>query len=294
MRIAEAAPGTLEDVRRPGAGRLHRGHDRGKQGAQAFLCEHLYQHYQVLRMTNQGAARDHDLFGAFVEDPRLLPPQYQTDGSRGNKPRATADYIAGMTDRYSMREHRACLPSARYDRRKHPLRDKSVAALQRIEEALFWRYISRVRDAGGRIQGRGAPHPGFFAGRSLPDPAWAIAGRISEERQRWSSPSARVSTTRQTNMTPAASASSPTSRTRRAMPSSSRACKILRTSNIAAPPATIPLLGDGAGILIQIPDQFLREEMARQGVALPPVGMYGVGMVFLPRQRCQPAFLRSR
>jgi glutamate synthase domain-containing protein 1 len=44
-----------------------------------------------------------------------------------------------------------------------------------------------------------------------------------------------------------------------------------------------PLLGDGAGILIQIPDQFLREEMARQNVALPPVGMYGVGMVFLPR-----------
>jgi glutamate synthase (NADPH/NADH) large chain len=44
-----------------------------------------------------------------------------------------------------------------------------------------------------------------------------------------------------------------------------------------------PLLGDGAGILIQIPDQFLREEMARQNVVLPPVGMYGVGMVFLPR-----------
>ncbi len=45
-----------------------------------------------------------------------------------------------------------------------------------------------------------------------------------------------------------------------------------------------PLMGDGAGILIQIPDQFFREEMARQGVTLPPAGEYGVGMVFLPKE----------
>jgi glutamate synthase (NADPH/NADH) large chain len=44
-----------------------------------------------------------------------------------------------------------------------------------------------------------------------------------------------------------------------------------------------PKLSDGAGILIQMPDRLLREEMARQGVKLPPVGQYGVGMVFLPR-----------
>ncbi len=45
-----------------------------------------------------------------------------------------------------------------------------------------------------------------------------------------------------------------------------------------------PLAGDGAGILIQIPDQFFREEMAKQGVTLPPLGEYGVGMVFLPQE----------
>jgi glutamate synthase (NADPH/NADH) large chain len=44
-----------------------------------------------------------------------------------------------------------------------------------------------------------------------------------------------------------------------------------------------PLLGDGAGILIQIPDAFFRAEMALQGVTLPVPGQYGVGMVFLPR-----------
>lgn len=45
-----------------------------------------------------------------------------------------------------------------------------------------------------------------------------------------------------------------------------------------------PLMGDGAGILIQIPDQLYREEMALQGVTLPPSGEYGVGMVFLPKE----------
>jgi len=44
-----------------------------------------------------------------------------------------------------------------------------------------------------------------------------------------------------------------------------------------------PLLGDGAGILIQIPDEFFRAEMALQGITLPAPGKYGVGMVFLPR-----------
>ncbi|MEN9492168.1 MAG: hypothetical protein RJA63_2617, partial [Pseudomonadota bacterium] len=45
-----------------------------------------------------------------------------------------------------------------------------------------------------------------------------------------------------------------------------------------------PLMGDGAGILIQIPDAFFREEMSKHGVKLPPAGEYGVGMIFLPKE----------
>jgi len=45
-----------------------------------------------------------------------------------------------------------------------------------------------------------------------------------------------------------------------------------------------PKASDGAGILIQIPDTFFREEMAKQGIKLPPPGQYGIGMVFLPRE----------
>jgi glutamate synthase domain-containing protein 2/glutamate synthase domain-containing protein 1/glutamate synthase domain-containing protein 3 len=44
------------------------------------------------------------------------------------------------------------------------------------------------------------------------------------------------------------------------------------------------LMGDGAGCLIQIPDEYYRAEMARQGVFLPPPGEYGVGMIFLPKE----------
>jgi len=46
-----------------------------------------------------------------------------------------------------------------------------------------------------------------------------------------------------------------------------------------------PLAGDGAGLLLQIPDQFFREECAANGVALPAEGAYGVGMLFLPQNR---------
>jgi glutamate synthase (NADPH) large chain len=58
------------------------------------------------------------------------------------------------------------------------------------------------------------------------------------------------------------------------------------------------LMGDGAGILIQIPDEFFRAEMAVQGVTLPPPGEYGVGMIFLPKERasrlaCEQAVERA-
>ncbi len=70
-----------------------------------FLRDNLYHHYQVLRMTDKARRIIQDLFGAFMNDPRLLPPQYQ-QMARSDKPRAIADYIAGMTDRYAMKEHR--------------------------------------------------------------------------------------------------------------------------------------------------------------------------------------------
>jgi dGTPase len=70
-----------------------------------FLRENLYRHYQVLRMTKKADRIISDLFEAFTSDLRLLPPQYQLR-ARGDNARAIADYIAGMTDRYAVKEHR--------------------------------------------------------------------------------------------------------------------------------------------------------------------------------------------
>lgn len=71
----------------------------------AFLRTHLYRHYRVMRMSAKAQRIIRDLFDAFMADPRMLPPQFQQQTEKEGA-RAVADYIAGMTDRYAIREHR--------------------------------------------------------------------------------------------------------------------------------------------------------------------------------------------
>ncbi len=78
----------------------------------------------------------------------------------------------------------------------------------------------------------------------------------------------------------------------------SQGLQILRNLEHRGATGFDPLLGDGAGILLQVPDHFLREEMAQRDVVLPPEGEYGVGMVFLPRngesrRACEAALERT-
>ncbi|HTO34017.1 MAG TPA: glutamate synthase large subunit [Pararhizobium sp.] len=54
-----------------------------------------------------------------------------------------------------------------------------------------------------------------------------------------------------------------------------------------------PLMGDGAGILVQIPDRFFREEMGLQGVTLPKAGDYAVGYMFMPQDEDQIAHFKQ-
>ncbi len=63
-----------------------------------------------------------------------------------------------------------------------------------------------------------------------------------------------------------------------------QALLILRNLDHRGAVGADPLFGDGAGILLQIPDTFYRNEMAAIGIDLPPPGEYGVGMIFLPRE----------
>lgn len=72
-----------------------------------FLRENLYRHFQVNRMTSKARRIVSELFDAFMQEPTLLAPQYQVAlDNPTQQARKVADYIAGMTDRYAMREHR--------------------------------------------------------------------------------------------------------------------------------------------------------------------------------------------
>jgi dGTPase len=69
-----------------------------------FLFENLYRHYKVIRMTNKARRIVREMFDAFLQEPRLLPPDYRHDDPV-IQARAISDYIAGMTDRFAIREH---------------------------------------------------------------------------------------------------------------------------------------------------------------------------------------------
>lgn len=73
-----------------------------------FLRTHLYRHYLVMRMSTKAQRIIGDLFNVFMADSRLLPPQLQpaAEYAESDRARTVADYIAGMTDRYAIREHR--------------------------------------------------------------------------------------------------------------------------------------------------------------------------------------------
>jgi dGTPase len=78
-----------------------------------FLREHVYKHYKVRRMTSKARRVVSALFDAFFKDPGLMPEEHAATAARweatlgpAGRARAVADYIAGMTDRYAILEHR--------------------------------------------------------------------------------------------------------------------------------------------------------------------------------------------
>lgn len=106
--IAAQRPATVEDVRSTAAMIAFSPEIQERQRAlKSFLHTHLYRHFRVMRMGTKAQRIIGDLFGVFMGDSRLLPPQFQLAGqAEPERARAVADYIAGMTDRYAIREHR--------------------------------------------------------------------------------------------------------------------------------------------------------------------------------------------
>jgi dGTPase len=104
--IRKHAPASIEDARLAPAliafsPAIRRENDELKR----FLRDNLYRHYRVVRMSAKASRIVADLFAALLADNRLLPPEFQVRARTG-APRAIADYIAGMTDRYAILEHR--------------------------------------------------------------------------------------------------------------------------------------------------------------------------------------------
>jgi dGTPase len=104
--IAESGVVTLEDVHNAPPLIVYGDEINERQRAlKSFLRANLYRHYKVLRMSAKAHRIITDLFDVFMKDSRLLPPQFQSL-AKHDRARAVADYIAGMTDRYAIREHR--------------------------------------------------------------------------------------------------------------------------------------------------------------------------------------------
>ena len=106
--LADAKPGSVDDVR--ASAPLIRFSDGMRKDAtelKRFLRQNLYRHYQVNRMRVKASKIVRELYEAFSAEPVLLPPDYQDNSAdESRQVRMIADYIAGMTDRYAIREHR--------------------------------------------------------------------------------------------------------------------------------------------------------------------------------------------
>ncbi len=116
QRIADCAPRSVDEVR--AAPKLIAFSDdmfRQAQYLKQFLFENLYRHYQVNRMSYKARKIIKELFAAFQQEPQLLPDDYRLTREQSQaastqagirQARKIADYIAGMTDRYAIREHK--------------------------------------------------------------------------------------------------------------------------------------------------------------------------------------------
>ena len=114
-KIEAAAVHSLEEVRsQPG---MLIGFSAATRDAnyalKSFLRESLYKHYKVRRMTAKARRTIRELFDAFLSEPALMPDEHksgadagESEHGRAGRARAVADYIAGMTDRYAILEHR--------------------------------------------------------------------------------------------------------------------------------------------------------------------------------------------
>ena len=114
-QLQRLAPRSIDEVRqqaKPLAALSTSCHEEHLE-LKSFLGEHVYRHYKVLRMTSKARRVVQQLFESFFRDVSLMPSEHrdqallaETAQGAAGRARAVADYIAGMTDRYAILEHR--------------------------------------------------------------------------------------------------------------------------------------------------------------------------------------------
>lgn len=112
--LAELAPRSPQDIRE--CGRMLIGFSPEMKAEvdtlREFLFANMYRHRLVLRTTSKAKRVVRDLFALYMSEPELLPPEWAAIATGPDTPqtaRAVADFIAGMTDRYAIRDHRKLL-----------------------------------------------------------------------------------------------------------------------------------------------------------------------------------------
>lgn len=104
--INKAKPHSIDDVRLlPPLIAFSTGMQQQQVELKRFLRSKLYQHYRVNRMSAKARLIIRELFMVFIQDPGLMPDEFRAYAEK-DQPRAVADYIAGMTDRFAIREYR--------------------------------------------------------------------------------------------------------------------------------------------------------------------------------------------
>jgi dGTPase len=113
--IASAAPRSIDDVRAQDAPLIVMSDAVRDEHLELkrFLNTELYRHHRVLGMTNKARKVLRELFDVFMQDIDLLPDEHRAAASsaeratgKAGRARVVADYVAGMTDRYAISEHR--------------------------------------------------------------------------------------------------------------------------------------------------------------------------------------------
>jgi len=109
--IAASGVGSVEAVRLLGAPLIGFSADMAEDLARLrlFLHQRMYRHYRVNRMRSRARRILADMFGLFFAEPEVLPTEWferTRDLDDGERARLVCDYIAGMTDRFAVEEHR--------------------------------------------------------------------------------------------------------------------------------------------------------------------------------------------